>query len=539
MSELLNVLGDAVYSTSFEEYIESIKGKEELLVMLAFSDVSKIAPALSTKDHEELLEHLIASRSLPFIPEFNVLRVHVDLPSDLIYPNLVKITVDEMNLNQILVMIKNGNFPGLRDLTIYTGGQIIFNNLPQLKKLGLYNMTGDILEMPIIPQNVMNSIEHLELSGYVLKFGGRLPKYLLMEQCHVIDSSNLPGCESLSLNSVRWVTPSYPSKYLYLEKCTYNGQPPNTLQELHLINCQVRMSLDIMKNLHTLRMLNLKQDSLLRGGYFTNLTTTVTDLTIQEVECDKVRKLSLTGREDPSDLNIRGRMPNVEHVLIHDMDLNLNEFISSMPASVTKFVASRCVLNRGGIIEGAYDITDSIPVSIMELEFYSCYSLVMFKTKRIDKLVVCGNVPKVSEGEAIPRKTLISFTEVILMTPYEFRLYCLEKSGGVFGDFGTVYDDLFYSYEWDDAWKEKVKILISYPYIIPYKEDISTAALYNLIMSGHDDTKFTVDKKTYSLQALRNGYDDYTAGRLVTNNMGSLAERFPDLKKYEDERRRN
>jgi hypothetical protein len=547
---MLEVLGRLVFRTTLTDYLKRIEEKMDILTIFAFKEINSVAPLLNHHEKEELLEYLINSRSLPYIPEFNLLRIHVNLLTDINYKVLKKVTVDEMNLNQILIMIKKNLFPALEDLTIYTGGLIVFENLPKLKKLCLYNMTRDLLEIPLLPRDSTNNIEHLELSGYKIEFKGKLPKYLLLVQCYVINSGGLSGCETLIMSGVHWNTPSYPSKYLHVEGCEIMGNPPETLEELHLVDCKVRYNLSNLKNLKFFKMLNLRADALVIGPNLDlyELVANVKDIKTQDlVHIYTTTKLSIRGY---GELFIPGTpnlvlMKNLVSLSVHDMNIDFLNFLKNIPKSVEIMEFSKCTIMSGYV--------KKTEVSMKKLFFYSCNAPDLYiEIDGLQSFVSCGNGPlkKKDEATLVTNRFLQGKTMVGLMTLYQFELFCIgnstliqdetdhkkpaaaKKDQSNTFDFQQVFIDIWNTQYWEEVdseiWKQKINILTYYPYNISRITDVFI--LMTLIEKGHDATKITFGKQTYTVQEIYDLYKNYESSGTTGNLDQGLSDMFPIIK---------
>lgn len=507
----INPIDKLIFKTNLVDYLNDIKDLTDVLTIMAFHNIDEVAPILSNKEHEDLLDHLIDSRSLPYISTFNIRRIHVDIPTDINYMLLSKIVVDEMNLTQILIMIGQRRFPNLKYLEIYTGGNIVFKNLPQLETLCIYNMTDDILNLPLISDT--SHIECLKLSGYKVEFTGRLPKRLVLEQCYVKNSSKLPGCEEMILHSSRWDTPSFPSISLHVEYMTYEHQPPPTLSSIELVHCLARFNLDRFVSLRYLKMLYLHPDSDIRSRTNLNIDTIIAsdiDILTQEIDISSVKKIAISSLKNNmlpiNELNLARRTPLAKEVIFYKCFMELNKVIEFLPKSVVKLSITDCVLGSEIAV---------IPNNVENLQFFYCTSNSPYITipRNLPSLISIGHQPIISIANNPPLKYNVSKTEVLLMSLNEFRLYCIshmrKDNKNIFNEYNDVFNDIMGSMSWCEfeISKQMLDIFNKYPYninILP-----SPRGIKNIILQGDLNTRLIIDRHLYIVNDIYEMYNAY------------------------------
>jgi hypothetical protein len=469
------MLRDLRYKTNASSFIESVGERRDLVAIATMNSIDEIAPALLHMDRERVFEWLLESPSIPFIGAFNVLGIQVDIPNSTTYTMLKEITVDELNLTRILIMLQRNRFPVLESLTLFTAGEI---ELPirSIRKLHLYNVSASLLNLPNLNGLIL---EDLELSGYVLEFQGHLPKRLKLEECLVVRSEELLGCEDLELIETSWKTLSYPTKRFAVEGFLSISKIPNTLKELTLID--VVISCNLPTNIDKLHLMKIGGSINFPKGAKT--TTLTIDSDMINFLPTGLKNLYLQGTY------IKGIIypETLREIEILECKIDIFEFFRKVREGLEKLSFIKCQFASELKIIG-------YPKSLKELRFIKCVcpDSIIEVSNTLRKLVIIGKYPH-PQGKA--EEHIYSMTNILLMSDDEFLLFCIEKSRlQLFREYEEYHKDL-------SANVDRLREFLSYQFVINVPSDATV--LVNVILNANPKTIVIIKNHQYTVERLR------------------------------------
>lgn len=238
-------------STDFSH--EDYKNHVAFLVFASFVDIDKFFPVLNKNSKITIFNSLTTFPVASNLKEMKVLDVEITIPSDCEkFTSLKKLVIDDYNANKIFC--RWDLFPAIEEFVLYTSVDVSFE-FKNLKKLTLANTSK---ELKFTPQIKSPDLEFLSLSGFCVEFEGYLPRELTLEDCLVINSSGLSGCEKMTLHSVMWKNPSIPSENLSLTKTNYQSDVAN-LKELEIHSSRFQSNLNQIANLKKLKYVNISE----------------------------------------------------------------------------------------------------------------------------------------------------------------------------------------------------------------------------------------------------------------------------------------
>jgi hypothetical protein len=461
-------LDDLLYLTSEEDFSENIKGREELVILIALKEIDSVAPVLSVPERELLLTRLIDNPIIRYIPSFNVLNLQLDLPEEIdIFEELKEIKVDEMNLTQILMMIKEGKAPNLQELSLIVSRPIAISttHLKHLRSLTLKNTSSSIHSLP----NLSNlSLDSLDLTGYAIEFEDTLPHTLKLQNCYVKNSCNIPGCKSMKLINSIWnseTTPgSLPSDALTIEDGTLTTRLPGTIKRLILVNTEV--SFPLPDSLTSLHYDDRRQDITERQSIDTRnlfLKTLVVTLYESEIHIPSTVESLSVMKTMPSDLP--GGLVFLE---LNNLVVDQVKFFSQLPVLLSKIRLIECSFTSSNDI--------IIPETLRQLEFIACqdnYHVGIDVLDTTDTLLVIGPSPLIRPRRLSPGSSaryLQAKTNTLLMNLREFHLFCISQLGRLsFAGFEDCYTDIVMGNKWrtPEELRKYTDIMYMYPFQIP------------------------------------------------------------------------
>jgi hypothetical protein len=220
---------------------------DALITFLALKDIDEYFPILDKNQKSRVINYLITKAAVFNLKEMKIMDLELNLPENLeVLKNLRKLTMDDYNTNKIC---QNWDyFAYVENLVIFTsvGLSFAFKNL---KKLTVANISSEIKDFDV---TIFPNLDFLSLSGFFLEFNQRIPETIVLEDCYVANSKNLPGCKSMTLISTIWKTPSAPSNTLILEETDYYLEVQN-LEVLHLNRSNFPGDLKDLLNLKELK----------------------------------------------------------------------------------------------------------------------------------------------------------------------------------------------------------------------------------------------------------------------------------------------
>lgn len=232
--------------------LDIVDKHEALLTFLCFKNFEDNFPLLSKKSKNSILNILILRPVILYIDEIKILDFEVNFPSSLpVLKNLKKITIDDYNINNFL---QNWNlFPNIRELEIHSSVDISLEDgiFSGIERLTIVNTVNEIKPAPKLS---CKNLEYLFLSGFSVEFVNKLPSVLVLEDCIVRRSENLPGCNSLTLTSSFWKFPSVPVDELFLDESDYSTKI-TSLKVLHLRESKISTNLQEISGLRELKFI--------------------------------------------------------------------------------------------------------------------------------------------------------------------------------------------------------------------------------------------------------------------------------------------
>lgn len=404
--------------------IEMLEKHEALFAFLCFKNFEEYFPLLSRSNRSFILNYLISKPMISKLDEIKILDYEVTLPEDMaILSCLKKLTIDDYNINKFF-----GNweyFSTVEDLTIFTSVDIMFD-FGKFKRLTLAN-TGK--EMRSIPEITSNGLEYLHLSGFSVRFKGKLPKTLILEDCYVDRSSNLEGCESMTLICTFWENPSVPSKELILHETNF-GQEISNMEVLHLSKSSFNTNISEIVNLKEFKYIGLSDPR------YEDLPPTIDKLIYCFFPPIKGNTWSHGIREMIlKDVNDSMFFPNsLERLTLSNSKISCDNFKPAKKLLFLKIAYSE-------IIGHTFDCSSSNTI-LTNVNFRSmCYVMNFGKIC----LFECNNV----EGMSQFRFNLFD------MTKKDFILLCSNTN-----NLSIIRDDLYLLRNYDETkWKTFVKIL--------------------------------------------------------------------------------
>lgn len=512
-------LEDLLYLTTEKEISAAMGMREELVALLAFKEIDSVAPALSSPERELLYDRLIRSPVIPYICSFRVRGLPVKLPipqADHVYEKLCEIEVDEFNITQILKAFREGYMPRLHTLTLYVTRplEMDLRHLSMLRSLTLENQSDELHPLPNLNGLALNK---LILKGYILELQGTLPRSLTLHYCVVKDSLGLKGCERMYLVATRWAREisgvvvmapsSFPSISLSVEQGNLVGQPPETLEELTIVNSSIgNVSLVLLPKLHTLR-LDLDEGHGIPNIEFVfpaNLETLILATDMNQISLPNSVSHLHVSRTFPSSLP--GRLVEMD---LHAIDIDQRNLFTNLPRTIISLVLVSCrFMTNDDILEG------HIPQTLRILKFIACSDAIHLgiqPPQSLGELIVLGMYPKIrddvalfdEEGRLMNRRLQIQ-TPYMLMDLREFRLHCLaQASKRAFDDFEACYLDVFAG----DRWKpyeellEYANTMFAYPFRIA--EPRSMIVARDIIHHAHSQTAIRIGTTYYNIGDIR------------------------------------
>lgn len=502
------MMEDLIYSTKADEFLEKVKGRTELVALLALKNIDCIAPVLSMSEREKLYRELIKSPVVRFAPSFNVRNTEVILPAGADYERMKEISVDEFNLVRIIIMINDGFFPNLTSLKFFTDGTLTLNTsrLSNLRSLTLINMSDRKLTLPDIDGL---DLDELSLNGYVLGFLESLPKKLSLEQCIVQESANLLGCEEMRLIETDWKKQSVPSTSLYMEKGVLNKRLPDKLIELYLIDSKVEeraINYRDLKELRVLRLDNVQTDSDPPVD-FVKARTITSKSKLQELIISSSEK-EINIPDSVITLRMKDTIPsnfgeNIRVAEFVKINENLKLLLDNL-VKVEELYLIECTFGDANIIE-----SDFIPISLTKMRFIRCTAdgIKIDPPNGLRELVVIGKSPDIIIDKSTPPslKWLHSLTNTLLMDLREFRLFCVDKlNRGIFMEYEHCTWDILNG----RGWKTRTELISylsiisqDYPFIIPRPERGSVGL--QIVNKGNTAMRIKIGNSAYTIDYLR------------------------------------
>jgi hypothetical protein len=414
------------YETNVDNLLQKVGEFKELLFVKFLKDHNDVLPAIQLSEKSRIFNALYDRNVMDCVKIINAKGFRIDLPEDLECDMVEKITIDEKNLLKILRMISNEKFPNLSSLslTVSTKLSLQSRNLKNLKNLTLINNSNTIIEFPSL---VGIHLDMLDLKGFAIAFKKSLPKVLKFERCFIGESSDLEGCEELSLFDSVWKNISFPTRILRVEVSELRGEIPKSIEILHIINTEFTLNVTDFTRLFDLRFDKVVK---IEGTLPDSLKTLTVD---GEFLTDEITLPNLTT------LNVRGGTPSnkygdtLTNVTFFGCELNMREqFAELTKREIRKLNFSRCIMTGEREVEIEYD-------EFEEVVFYMCYGkeIDFFFSKLPEKLIAIGDFIGIADFDGFLK------SEILLMTEKEMKLYLLGESfSPLFTDFWKCFRDI-------------------------------------------------------------------------------------------------
>lgn len=495
------------YYDKFDQ--ELFENKKEVIGFLAFSNFMVNFPLINKSQKSFILNDIIKSEIISFIPEMNLLDTHLLFPDDFEERNLSEleeVKVDDYNLNQFFLY--SDVFLKIKSLTIITESRMLSESFKfnYLKSLTVVNTMTKIINFPF---DRLPLLTNLELCGFYILFCDLLPETLLLEDCVINESSNLEGCSKMSLFTCYWKNPSSPKDELYIEDMEYNSDV-KTLKKFHANNSKFKIDIGKNMNLEEMRFTgnNISDIYIIFPPSLKKLITDENSLLNGKCSplesCLSLEELFLESKTE-EELKIRKFPQNMKKLLLTNAKFFPENILYELNNLNNKVSISFKYCNFIIPADRIQDYKEiKLSRKISRLEIISCKNENTNNDINIssdNQEIFIANTEKISVNENNIRAVKI-FTDIINKNRDDFIRFCSEKSKETyFKNYFLYLRDIIKISKIDNKkYSEYMEIFSFFPYKLNYRYGnyfSNREDLENFIKYAHKDTKIQIHGEKY------------------------------------------